>query len=400
MGRRDVDPLPPIEVVGAEPDLSSTQHVAVGPRSPRGRGRTALAGAGALAGALLLGLSLGGDDDAPGGAAREERDNRERAALKTTTTSGRSSTTGRPTTTTTIVEGPVFGEALEGWLLVFGDGEWWSVDLATGARVELEASIDNPYDARSVRGGMVMVTAAPGPAGTTAAVYYDLRPDGADPVVLGSASQVMVGGNPDEVWLIDGSFESNPPGPTSEATLVDLTGARLRSFEVPSPYVTGAVDEGVVIARGGRSYVVDEDGTHPLGTGEVLGTTADAVVAFACDDRAACALELQPISGRSPVVLSAVGGRVDLGFAAIAGPEGRIAVLHYPGDVGGGEISLFDASGRLLGTGSMPSLQGEPRWLPGELGLVSPSGGGVEWIHPDGDGWDDVGGPDAGRARG
>lgn len=387
MRRRSADPRPPIEVVGAESDLSTTQHVAVGPRSPRGRGGRFLAGAGALAAIVVLGLTLSDGDETPETSSRrEERDNRERSDLKPTVTTDRATTTRPTTTTTTIPVGPVISESLQGTLLVYEGSGWVSVDLGTGARLELDIDSENAYEARGVQGGIVVIGPSPG---GQAALYYDLRSGRPDPEprFLGRASQVVSAGSPERVWVIDGRLEGNIDT-TARANLVDLSGDVLQSFDVPSPYVTGGTDRGVVIARGGRSYLVDEDGTRPLGLGDVVGMTPDAVVAFACDDRAVCAVELQPIDGGDPIVFAALDGLHDYGFAAIAATSDRIALLRYPSPGGAGpSIVFYDGRGRLLGSSNLNQFGGEPRWLPGDLGVVSPTGDGVSWTRLVGDKW-------------
>lgn len=392
MGRRDPDPRPPIEIFGVEPELVSTQRVSSGPRSPKGPRGKALLAAGAVMGLLLVGLTLGGNHDGSPGSldAPEERDNRERAALKTTTTTRpRSTTTRPPTTTTTIPVGPVFGQPVGGSLLVFGNGRWQVIELDTGARHELDLPSENPYEARAVRGGAVLLARL-----RREALYYDLRSGRPDPtpVSLGTADQVVSAGTPDAVWLLDtgGRSEGGATLPTAQARLVDLTGEVLRSFEVPSRYAVGGFEAGLVIVRGGRAYLVDEGGVRPLATGDVLGTTPDGLVTFSCDDRADCAIEVRPITGGASVKLETLDGSLDYGYGAITGPDGQIAIVRYPGETFAGGMSFFAADGRRLGDSGetvMPSFNGEPRWLPGDLGMVSPGTGGVEWIHRVGDEW-------------
>lgn len=392
MGRRDPDPRPPIEVLGADPELTSTQRVALGPKRPRRLTGRALAVGAGVAALLVGGLALGGDDDPPATSAeRQERDNRERAELKdkTTTTSGRATSTTRGTTTTTIPVGPMFGQPVGGSLLVFGNGRWQVIELDTGARHELDLPSENPYEARAVRDGAVLLASL-----RREALYYDLRSGvpAPAPLVLGTADQVVSSGRPDQVWLLDSGWRAagGPSLSTAQARLVDLTGEVLRSFDVPSSYVFGGFEAGLVIVRGGRAYLVDERGVRPLAVGDVLGTSPDSLIVFACDDRANCALELHPITGGAPVELRSLAGPIDYGFGAIAGPDGQIAILRYPGEAFAGGMSFFAADGRRLGDSGetvMPSFNGEPRWLPGDLGMVSPGTGGVEWIHRVGDEW-------------
>ena len=201
MGRAD-DERPAIEIVGADPPITSVQHVSTrGPGGPRRRGIRVLLVAGAVVGLLVAGLALGGDDeDTPASDEQAEAD------AKTTTTRPRSTTT-RPTSTTasttTTTTGPLFaGQPLDGWLLSGNVSGWTLVDIATGARLETELPFDDPYSTRSVTGGVVTVVAGQ-------VEYHDLRvaEDVREPVVLGPADQVLMAVVPDQVWLLQGAYE-------------------------------------------------------------------------------------------------------------------------------------------------------------------------------------------------
>jgi len=391
--RRALDPRPPIEVVGADDELASVHRVSTGPGRPTGgRGRALALGVGVI-GLLLGGLALGGADDEPSSPTeREERDNRERAEIKpssTVTTRPRTTTTRPPTTTTTIPVGPVFGQPVGASLLAFGNGRWRLVDLDTGARRELELPSDNPWDGRAVDGGMVLLVGSP-----RQARYYNLGADIGEPapVDLGPADLVVSAGRSDRVWLIDagGRFEGQGTLQTALARLVDLSGTVVRSFEVPGDYVLGGFDIGLVVVRGGRVYLIDEAGARPIAVGDVYGTTSDSVLVFGCDDRAECGVKLHPVDGGPPVVLQSVDGPIDFGYGVVTGPDGQFAILRYPGGTSGGGISFFSADGRLLESSAediQPSINGELRWLPGDLGLIAPGVGGIEWIHEVGSEW-------------
>jgi hypothetical protein len=388
VGRRALDPRPPIEVVGADDELMSVQRVSTGPRRPSGGRGRALALAAGVVGLLLGGLALGGDDDESASPSeREERDNRERAEIKpstTATTRPRTTTTRPATTTTTIPVGPVFGQPVGASLLTFGSSDWVLVDLDTGARrdVTLPTAVDW-YSVRPVTGGVVV-----GGQGQRTAVYYDVLGSGDDPrsVELGEADQVLWAGRPDQVWLVDsgGLFEGEPASDTTHASLVDLSGRVLRSFDLPGTYVSAGVAQGIVLSRGGRAYLADEAGVHVIATGYVMGATADALLLLACDDHAACALELAPIGGGRSTELLRFPGIEDSGFELSTSPDGDFAVLGYSSQAGGGpSLWLFTADGRSQGSYdiSAEGWSSPPSWLPSGVGVLVPRGGQVEWIQ-------------------
>ena len=86
------------------------------------------------------------------------------------------------------------------------------MDIATGARLETELPFDDPYSTRSVTGGVVTTVAGN-------VEYHDLRVAEAvrEPVVLGPADQVLTAVVPDQVWLLQGTYEDGSsearPGP-------------------------------------------------------------------------------------------------------------------------------------------------------------------------------------------
>src|SRR5688572_27026449 len=116
MGRRDHDDeLPPVEVLGAPPQISSLQEVST--RRPRGGPRRrglGLIGGAVVIGVLVAGAMLGDGDEAPAAS--------ERNGETTTTTSRPTTTETRPDpTTTTTLAGPLFaGYDVHGWLLSGG----------------------------------------------------------------------------------------------------------------------------------------------------------------------------------------------------------------------------------------------------------------------------------------
>ena len=386
MARRDDnDARPPIEIVGAEPLTESLERVSVSPGSRRRSTRRALAVCAGVAILLIGGLTLGDDDpDTTGDTPAEERDNSAKLPLKgSTTTEPRTTTTRPPTTTTTIPVGPVFGEPVGAGLIVYSSAAWQLIDLDTGARTDLDLPTRSSYGEVAVRGGIVMINRG----GTREAEFYSISRSGevGPPVVLGLADQVLPAGRPDRLWLIDGGGRSSGDGgftsSTADVRLVDLTGEAVRSFRVPSAYVSRAVDEGVLLDRGGRVYLADEAGIRPIAVGWTVGVMGDDVLLISCDDEAVCALTRQAVDGGATRALI---DRIDvdrIGFDAISADDGRIALMSYGED--GQSLLLFDAAGRSLGTleGGATGFNEMPRWLPGDRGMLYVAGSTGHWIR-------------------
>jgi len=386
MARRDDnDARPPIEIVGAEPLTESLERVSVSPGSRRRSTRRALAVCAGVAILLVGGLILGDDDaDTTGDTPTEERDNSAKLPLKGSTTTEPRTTTTRPaTTTTTIPVGPVFGEPVGAGLIAYSSAAWQLVDLDTGARRDLDLPTRSSYGEVAVRGGIVMINRG----GTREAEFYSISRGGevGPPVVLGLADQVLPAGRPDLLWLIDGGGRPIGDGgftsSTADVRLVDLTGEALRSFRVPSAYVSRAVDEGVLLDRGGRVYLADEAGIRPIAVGWTVGVMGDDVLLISCDDEAVCALTRQGVDGGGARALID-GIDVDrIGFDAISADDGRIALMSYGED--GQSLLLFDAAGRSLGTleGGAAGFNEMPRWLPGDRGMLYVAGSTGYWIR-------------------
>jgi hypothetical protein len=386
MGRRDPDPRPPIEIVGSDPTVESVQVVSTGPRGPRrttGRALAVVAGVGLL---LLVGLALGGDPDDGAQAADQGSPGTSEssaAAERTTTSRPRTTTTRETTTTTTIPVGPVFGESVGAGLLVFGPAGWQLVDLDTGRRTEL-ALPGSPYEMVAVSGGVVSSF-----GGDRDAQLYAIERDGvSDPVLLGVADQVLPAGRPDRVWLIDGGGRVNEGGglanETADVRLVDLRGEVLRSFQVAARYVTRGLEDGVVIERGGRVYVANEDGIRPLAVGWTVGTTEHDLLVLSCDDDASCGVGRHPVDGSTATRLVEVVDVENTGYESSTALDGRFALMATDYGAGDQSLLLFAPDGRPQGQLSVgPSGYVAPlRWLPDDLGLVATGNNQVHWIRP------------------
>ena len=388
MGRREEDERPPIEIFGADPGVSSSQHVAMGPRGPR-RTRARLLAVVALVVAVLLGgLALGGsDDDEPERAADDEpRDNQDHIELgkRTITTTARGSTTTRPTTTTTTAPlGPVFGEPVEGALLLYSGSSWRVLDLTTGAMHDVHLPTLDPYASVPFDGGIVIPTGR--------ATFYPILGAGEDPAPrdLGPADTVLRAGR-DRLWLIDLPPESDDLTPRVDARLVDADGTVHRSVQAPGRWVDRATAEVVLISRGGRVYAAGEDGVRAIAVGSTTGTNAGAAIVLTCDEEAVCALRRQPVDGSPGRVLRELGDPDSSYYDAFEAPDGRLGLVSYPQLGGSPSILLFGPDGSSLGQVelSASSFTSVPQWLPNNLGLVVSSGRGLEWVRPVGGGWE------------
>ena len=197
MGRRDADARPPIEILGADLGVSSTQQVALGPRRPE-------AGSGADRWPIAVGVVVAAGRAAwcsaavtttDGAAPQEERDNQERIDLdKPQTLDHRvgATTTTRPTTTTTLPVGPALRRAGGGRSCSSPPapaGPWSTsppVEVAPGPRCR-------PAD--RVLGSSRSAAGSSMPVGGEAAVLPGpRRREEPQPVPLGPADQVLTGG--------------------------------------------------------------------------------------------------------------------------------------------------------------------------------------------------------------
>jgi hypothetical protein len=379
--RRDEDARPPIEVLGAEPEITSTRHVAVGASGGTLRRGRALAAALAVVAVLGGGLVLGDGNGDAGTAEPEERDNEDRTHLDKpqTSTTGRRTTTTRPPTTTTAPQGPPLGDPIDGALVLVEGGTWTVVELINGRQHEVNVPRGAAYELAVVAGGVVV------PAGGQA-LYYRLlpAPPASETVDLGPADQVFAAADDEQVWLIDGLHEPGQNGAgTVDVRLVDLTGRVLRSFDVPGRSVSAITGDTLLLSRGGRIYATEGGGLRPVATGLLAGTLPGAAVVLSCDAVASCGLWRVPLDGAPSRLLREVEDPDSTYFDWSASPEGRLVIAQYSELTLDQVLLLFDPSGRSLGTvPPPPSDYGSmPAWLPGDLGLVLPSGSGLAAIR-------------------
>lgn len=374
MGRRDPDPRPPVELwTSGEPPERDVQRVAVGGgRTRRGSVVALVAVALLVVGGLLLG---GGDDGARSGRPQDDEASGSTVRPGTSTTRPRATTTA--STSTTAVLGPILSTPSGAAVLLYSEatGRWRWLDLDTGLLRSVEVTGDDPYSVVPVGGGVVALQSGE-------AVFVPL-PEG-EPVGMGPVDHIISAALPDAVWLVRmGTGRGLPGGTETAADLVGLDGEIRATVSVPQlTYATGATGDGLVFTAGGRTYLARPEGIQPLGVGEALSVADPFVVLLACDDRARCAPEV--IDTRTGRRRSLRGAHTphQYGTSVVVSASGEVAVTQYDQARG---LSVFDASGRLIGTSAGYLADLPMRWLPGGEGLLA-AGQPLAIIRADGSG--------------
>lgn len=355
MRRRDRDPRPPVEVLGAELPEPSVQRVNVG--GDRRRAGPGLVAVAAVVSLLVGGLVLGapdGRDDPSASNSEEERDNAERVALKEDRTT---TTTRRPRpTTTTVRPVPLLPGSGTRLLIIANGREAELLDLSTGESIEVQISRD-AYSAVAVQGGAVL--------SESRTARYRPLPEG-EPIDLGDADQVFAHRDPTAVWLLTDSGD----GPV--VTLVGIDG-RLRSAPISlrDGWVIGAGDEGLIVQAGGRIYELGSGGAvRPIASGEAMGVSEGRLLARTCDDDAVCRFEVWDRDLRTSRPIDAPSTETSYYGATVAvQPGGDLATMQFYGqngtdlvlvDLGGGPHRVIDDVGAVSNVA----------WLPGDLGFV------------------------------
>ena len=277
MGRRDPDPRPPIEIVGAEP---ATESLAAGlHRSPRpatagragsGRGGRASCSswsAGSPSGVATSPSSGAGDEP------DEERDNSAKLPLKRTTT-----TRSRPRRPARRPRPPPSRSvrcSVSRWARACSStaGPAGSSSTSTRARGRTSTSRrEDPYGAVAVRGrgrddrpgrdaGGELHPIGPA-AGTSATRRRSVPPTRCCP------RGARIG-----VWLVDGGGAVQrgrraSPSDAQRAARRPRRATMLRSFAVDGPVrLAERCGDGVILERGGRVYLADEQGVRPIAVG-------------------------------------------------------------------------------------------------------------------------------------
>jgi len=280
--------------------------------------------------------------------------------------------------------GPPFGTPIEGMLLTYTGNGWSAFDLTTGAKTEVDLPEDGAYEGISVPGGVVLATSS-----HVATYHRLLAADDGEPATreLGPATQVFASGDDGLVWLVAGPGDDLGVASVLDVRLVDLEGNVHRSFTVEGRWASGATTDAVIVARAGRVYAADERGLRAIATGWATGAMGDDVVVVSCDEGGVCGLWLQPVDGGSPRLLEEVESPETTYYDWAVSEGQRLAMVSRDDRSGSsnGRLLLFDGSGASLGTYTDDGVGGfvsRPEWLPGDLGLVVPSGSRVVWLRP------------------
>ena len=248
------DERPPIEILGADLGVSSTQQVGARPaateagsrpdRWPSRRCRRPCWSA-----VLVLGGGTTTRGAAATGGARQPGADRPRQAARPRPRR-RTTTTTRPTTTTTVPLGPLLGAAGGGRPARLRRAPAGRVvDLTTGAgRERRRCRAADPYDrpSRSAAGSCMPVSGR-GAVTTRSSALARTRAGGRS----GPADQVLPGGpGPCLAARLTAGGRHRPGPVTSTCAWSTSTGEVLRSFEVPGRYVSDATaDEVPAVAR-------------------------------------------------------------------------------------------------------------------------------------------------------
>jgi hypothetical protein len=333
-----------------------------GPARPRSVNWRRWAPVAAVSMALWTFLAFAGGDD-------DEGIPIEDAAGETTTTEAeaehedRTTTTRRrrpPTTTTTqvIPDAPLLGEPT-GLSLVVVTSAGRVIDVDSGAVTRVGVPI------RGVTAAGLLVEEEFGLA--TWPPPYD--GSGSTTIIPpGRASSVELvwvvdGGR--HLWTIEWSVDGRLPGPGPRASLLDLGGEVLGSFELPGEVGPGgATDHGLVVYGPGGVYLVDASGrADRVSTGDLLDAGNGHIHVHTCDEALRCGVEV--FDGRGRHLGSGPSPVNPFGFGASA-PDGRVAQVSYTEDgfaVGVDGVTVYEDEG--FGFSGQGSLAWSPdgRWL-------------------------------------
>lgn len=201
--------------------------------------------------------------------------------------------------------------------------------------------------------------------------------------VLGAGNEVPG----DLVWVI--AAPRGPQRPAFQTSLVNTRGERfLGPFPLPAPPVV-ANTVGVIVAAGGRSFVVSADGTSDLGVGIVAaaaGTYAGRVV---CAAELSCMQEIVDVATGQVVAASSFPSDAAARSAVTMAqaPDGSIATLSTRvgsrASVGAptSELHVTWPDGRGMEM-RIDNPRSAPVWLPGGNSLLILTGLGILKVEP------------------
>jgi len=197
------------------------------------------------------------------------------------------------TTTTTMLVPPTLEEVeldprlagIDLTLVGVEQGELVELDLATQTLTRRDLGrVGSAPQSMIVGADWVVLT---NQSGMTNLVHDDGRSEGVD---LGDAWQLLWQPGTDRFWRPSSGGGFGPPSVYDEVDLSGAsTGARL---ELPANTWSWQVDPGggLIVVTAGKIYSVNESSTEFIGSGELLGLSADLAVVRDCDEQLRCAL--------------------------------------------------------------------------------------------------------------
>ena len=325
----------------------------------------------------------GGDDDEgiPVEDAESDTTTTTEAEVRTSTTRRRRPPT---TTTTQVIPGaPLLGEPTGLELVVVG-GTGRVIDLDTGAVTDVVVPV------RGVTAAGLLVSDGSGlatwPPPFDGSSWRTILP----PAQATRVELLWVVGDGRLVWALERPEDDRSLRSGWSMSLVDLDGAVLGSFELPSEvWPAGATDHGLVVTGPGGAYLMDATGAaERISTGDPFSVVGDRIHVVDCDDVLRCNVEVFDGRGRLIHEQSSPASLVGWGTAA---PDGRVAFVEPRGEFGERSALTIDGVTVLDEPGSLGAGgQGGLAWSPDGRWLAIAAQDGIHLVDTLGDGGDRV----------
>ena len=88
-----------------------------------------------------------------------------------------------------------------------------------------------------------------------------------------------------------------------------------------------ATSDGVLVGRGGRIYLANEDGVEVVAIGDLVGAVESSFLSFTCDEDASCGIDLRAASGARIRRLDVQDPSPEFGWAVSSAADGRFALV-------------------------------------------------------------------------